>query len=138
MTRPSASSRVLRCGICLFLCYLLISPIEVTADDSTPWSQDVAPAFLLADSGVKLTPAGGRWSEWYRLGVGKSPEGYTVEKVKFWLTGDRSCGNGAQCREIVRSDKGILWEFRVRGHNNPPTNEPMYSEGHIRVTYRHK
>lgn len=138
MTNASRKNTALRWGIWLFVCHLPIFPIQVTADDTTPWSQDVAPAFVLADSGVKEIVVGEGWSPWYRLGVGESPVGYSVSKVTFWLTGDRSCGNGAECREIERSDRRILWEFRVKGNIRRPSGKPVRSQGHIRVTYRHK
>jgi hypothetical protein len=99
---------------------------------SRSW-QDIAPAFQLADSGIKTAGAGENWSEWYRLGVGRAPNGYTVSKVEFWLTGDRACGQGAECRELVRSDRQVVWEFRLRGDD---THSGGHAEGHIRVTYR--
>jgi hypothetical protein len=98
-----------------------------------PPAQSVAPAFVTADSGPKPGVAGKSWSRWYRLGVGKAPSGYTVQKVEFWLTGNHKCGVSAECREVTKTDQQILWEFRLQGRDNPDVN---FSEGHIRVTYR--
>lgn len=101
-----------------------------------PPSQSVAPAIVTADSGVKSSGGGKNWSDWYQLGVGKAPGGYTVSKAEFWLTGDRSCGEFAECREIQKSDQQVLWEFRLRGGETDGVPKVAFSEGHIRVTYR--
>ena len=101
-----------------------------------PPSQAVAPAILTADSGPKLSGAGKNWSQWYRVGAGKAPSGYTLQHVDFWLSGDRSCGSGAECREIVKNDEQALWEFRLKGHKGAPPKTS--SVGHIRVLYRPK
>jgi hypothetical protein len=101
-----------------------------------PPSQDVAPAIITADSGIKTSAAGRRWSDWYRLGVGKAPNGYTLQKAEFWLTGDRTCGVLAECRELTKSDQEVLWEFRLQGQNGPAARKTIVSEGHIRVKYR--
>lgn len=100
-----------------------------------PPSQSIAPAFVTADSGIKNSGAGKTWSDWYRLGVGKAPTGYTVRKAQFWLTGDRACGALAECREMVRSDREVVWEFRLRGQNDRGEPKTVVSEAHIRVTY---
>jgi len=118
----------------VMLCSLLMAMHLTSAQDkkTLPPSQDVAPAFVIADSGIKPSGVGKNWSDWYRLRVGNAPEGYTLWRVEFWLTGDRSCGNKSECREIVGSDKEILWEFRFQGDDKGA----VHSEGHIRVTYR--
>lgn len=97
-----------------------------------PPSQSVAPAFVTADSGPKPAVIGQRWGQWYRLGVGKAPSGYTVQKVEFWLTGNDKCGVSAECRELTKSDQQVVWEFRLPGRAKP---DRSLSEGHIRVTY---
>lgn len=101
-----------------------------------PASQSVAPAIMTADSAPKWSGPGKTWSHWYRLGVGKAPGGYTVEKVEFWLTGDGACGLSAQCHEVSRSDQQVLWEFRLQGHNE--IGAPLRTEtvAHIRAVYR--
>jgi hypothetical protein len=71
-----------------------------------PQSQSVAPAIVTADSGIKSSGTGAGWSKWYRLGVGKAPKGYTVQKAEFWLTGARSCGVLAECRELLSKSFG--------------------------------
>ena len=99
-------------------------------------SQSVAPAVETADSGPRLSGTGNNWSRWYRLGVGKVPQGYTVQKVEFWLTGDRACSLAAQCREIRQSNQQVLWEFRLRGHDEIGAPPRAYSTAHILVVYR--
>jgi hypothetical protein len=101
-----------------------------------PPSQSVAPAIVTADSGVKPSGTGNNWSKWYCLGVGKAPEGYTVQRAEFWLSGDRTCGVSAECREISRNDHKVEWEFRLKGNVEHGVPEVVLSEGHIRVFYR--
>jgi hypothetical protein len=112
-----------------------LSSFGVTAQLILP-SQSVAPAIVTADSGPKSSGAGNRWSAWYRLGVGAAPQGYTLQKVDFWLTGDDACGLSAQCRETKRSDREIRWEFRLQGHSE--IGAPLRTEAvaHIRAVYR--
>jgi len=101
-----------------------------------PPSQAVAPAIMIADSGRELSGAGDHWSPWYRLAAGKAPGGYTLQRVDFWLSGDRSCNAGAECREVIENDKQVLWEFRLQGHNNDGAPLRTYSVANIRVFYR--
>jgi hypothetical protein len=101
-----------------------------------PPSQSVIPAFVTADSGVKNSGVGTRWSEWYRLEVGRAPNGYTIQNSEFWLTGARRCGFLAECRELARTDDQVIWEFRLRGEDRAGLPMTVISEGHIRVTYR--
>ena len=101
-----------------------------------PPSQSVIPAFVTADSGVKNSGVGTRWSEWYRLEVGRAPNGYTIQNSEFWLTGARRCGFLAECRELARTDDQVIWEFRLRGEDRTGLPMTVISEGHIRVTYR--
>jgi len=101
-----------------------------------PPSQAVAPAIASADSGLKPGGTGKRWSKWYRLGIGKAPNGYTVQKAEFWLSGAHACGASAECREIARDDQQVFWEFRLQGHDQTGAPRRTYSEAHIRVIYR--
>lgn len=101
-----------------------------------PPSQSVIPAFVTADSGVKSSGVGTRWSEWYRLEVGRAPAGYTIQNSEFWLTGARKCGFLADCRELARTDERVIWEFRLQGEDRSGLPTTIVSEGHIRVTYR--
>lgn len=113
---------------------------ELAGSDGTdkllPPSQGIAPAILIADTGPELSGAGKTWSHWYHLGTGKAPGGYTLQRVEFWLSGDRSCGSGAQCRELVENDDQVLWEFRLRGHEEMGIAPQATSVAHIRVFYR--
>jgi hypothetical protein len=104
--------------------------------DVMPASQLVAPAIVTADSGPRFSGNGYAWSAWYRLGVGKAPAGYTIQKVEFWLSGDRGCGAWAECRELLRSDSEVVWKFRLRGHDEVGAPRKAVSIGHLRVTYR--
>jgi hypothetical protein len=101
-----------------------------------PPSQSVAPAILTADLGPKRSGAGKNWSQWYRLRAGKAPGGYTLQNVEFWLTGDRACGAGAECRVVGENDAQVLWEFRLRGREETHATPQGTSVAHIRVFYR--
>ena len=70
----------------LLLCFLCAAFGVAQETKLLPPSQAVAPAIASADSGLKRSGAGKRWSSWYRLGVGKAPSGYTVQKTAFWLS----------------------------------------------------
>jgi hypothetical protein len=109
---------------------------SVRAEKLIPASQSVAPAIITAESAKKASGTGDAWSPWYRLGVGKAPGGYTVEKSEFWLSGDRACGAWAECRELIKSDSEVLWEFRLQGHSEIKAPRRTFSTGHIRVIYR--
>jgi hypothetical protein len=93
---------------------------------------------VMISSGPKLSGARKDFSEWYRLGAGAAPEGYTVEKTEFWLSGDRTCGAWAECREVSKSDTEVVWEFRLQGHDEWGAPPQAYSEGHLRITYKLK
>ena len=124
--------RILSTLLSCFLC----AAFGVAQDTKLlPPSQAVAPAIASAHSGPKPSGAGKRWSNWYHLGVGKAPNGYTVQKTEFWLSGDHVCGASAECREIARDDRQVIWEFRLQGHDHTGVARRTYSEGHIRVFY---
>jgi len=95
----------------LLLPFLLIGAVQcLVAQDTksvTP-SQDVAQAFVLADSGSKPSGRGENWSQWHRLSLGQAPKGYTLSNVEFWLTGDHSCGNRAECRKVAENDQQVI------------------------------
>ena len=116
------------------------SSVQLTALPGEPYlmppSQAVAPAIMTAESGPKVSGSGKDWSRWYRLGVDKAPGGYRFQHAEFWLSGDRSCGNGAQCREVIENNKQVVWEFRLQGHNEYGAPRQTYSVAHIRVLYR--
>jgi hypothetical protein len=119
----------------LLLCLICTAVGEAQANKLLPASQAVAPAIASADSGLKPSGVGKRWSKWYHLGVGNAPSGYTVQKTEFWLTGGHTCGASAECREITRDDQHVLWEFRLQGLGKTPAERRTFSEAHIRVTY---
>jgi hypothetical protein len=107
-----------------------------SSSELMPASQSIAPAIITADSGPKISGIGHAWSCWYSLGVGRAPAGYTVQKVEFWLTGDRGCGAWAECHELVRNDAKVTWEFRLQGHDEIGAPGASVSTAHIRVIYR--
>lgn len=139
-----SANRLVRNGPSVLLGFLCLSTAIALAGQNSsqpkgqlmPPSQGVAPAIVTADSGRKVSGIGNQWSRWYRVGVGKAPSGYTLHRVEFWLSGDRSCGAGAECREVVKNDRQVLWEFRLRGHQKRGAPRQTYSVAHIRVLYR--
>jgi len=132
LSRPRMAARFLGAWAICFLCF----PGLAQDGDLMPPSQSVAPAIVSAESGAKASGVGERWSPWYQLSVGKAPVGYTVKKSEFWLTGDRSCGTRAECHELKRSDEEVVWEFRLQGDDQGGIRKEVFSEGHMRVTYR--
>jgi hypothetical protein len=117
--------------------FFLCTAISVAQETKLlPPSQAVAPAIASADSGLKPGGVGKSWSKWYRLGMGKAPSGFTVQKAEFWLSGDHACGASAECREIARDDQQVLWEFRLQGQGQAGASRRAFSKAHIRVTYR--
>ena len=109
-----------------------VGGVPVANQALKPTLQSLAQAILTADSAPARGGRGKHWSDWYHLDAGKAPTGYTVQTVEFWLTGNHACGAGAECRELVRNDSHVLWEFRLRGRGElAPT-----SVAHIRVFYR--
>src|SRR5713101_718384 len=91
------------------------------------------PRVVEASSGPKLSGRGKDWSPWYQLKVGMASAGYTIEKAEFWLSGDRTCGAWAECREVRKDDTEVTWEFRLQGHDEWNAPPQAYSEGHLRV-----
>lgn len=117
-------------------CAAQMSGSSTTKHGLMPPSQSVAPAILTANSGPKRSGSGNNWSPWYRLRAGKAPGGYTLQNVEFWLTGDRTCDAGAECREVERNDDQVLWEFRLKGRVETGAPAKYDSVAHIRVLYR--
>ena len=89
-------------------------------------------------SGPKLSGSGKDWSEWYQVKIGAAPAGYSVEKTEFWLSGDRTCGAWAECRELTKDEMQVIWEFRLQGHDEWGAPPQASSEGHLRVYYKRK
>jgi hypothetical protein len=71
-----------------------------------------------ASSGPKLSGSGKDWSEWYQVRIGAAPAGYSVEKTEFWLSGDRTCGAWAECKELTKDETQVIWQFRLKGMMN--------------------
>jgi hypothetical protein len=128
----------MRFGFMKSLLWLVFGGVLAVAQqlEPIPPSQSVIPAFVTADSGVKISGVGTRWSQWYRLEVARAPGGYTIQNSEFWLTGARRCGFLAECRELARPDDQVIWEFRLQGEDRAGLPMTVVSEGHIRVTYR--
>jgi hypothetical protein len=87
-------------------------------------------------SGPKPSGIGKDWSEWYQVRIGAAPAGYTIEKVDFWLSGDRACNAWAECKELSKDDAQTLWQFRLQGHDEWGAPRQANSEGHLRATYK--
>jgi hypothetical protein len=90
---------------------------------------------ITVDSGPKRSGVGKDWSEWYRLSTNPALAGYVIQKIEFWLSGDRSCGAWAECRQISANEATVVWEFRMQGHDEWGAPRQADSEGHLRVTY---
>ena len=92
----------------------------------------------VASSGPKLSGSGKEWSEWYQVSIGAAPAGYSLEKTEFWLSGDRTCGAWAECKELAKEETHVEWQFRLQGHDEWGAPRQASSEGHLRVFYKLK
>ena len=84
-------------------------------------------------SGPQLSGMGDAWSSWYSVDLGPAPSGYTLNKAEFWLTGDRKCNLGAECKVASENDSGVTGIFRLKGRAR--STSALRSEGHLKVTY---
>jgi hypothetical protein len=89
-------------------------------------------------SGPNPSGVGKDWIEWYQVKIGAAPAGYTIEKVDFWLSGDRACNAWAECKELSKDDTQVMRQFRLQGHDEWGAPRLANSEGHLRATYKPK
>lgn len=87
-------------------------------------------------SGQMLSGSRKDFSQWYELCSGELPRGSLIEADNFSLSGDRSCGAWADCRERrdKRTDTRVCWEFRMQGHDEWPASGQALSEGVLSIT----
>jgi hypothetical protein len=104
--------------------------------EGLPPSQSVAPAIVSADSKPSRSGGGNHSSPWYRLGIGKAPAGYVLQRVEFWIPCDSKCGSSAECKEIIQGDSRVLWKFRIRSQSAARSGSGGYSVAHLPVFYR--
>jgi hypothetical protein len=94
-----------------------------------------------AASGPRLSGETDSWSAPYSHCLGPVPAGYTldVSSAEYSLSGDRRCGQWAQCRWLRRDDQNVCFEFLLQGHNELPARfdrgGARESEGHLRASY---
>jgi hypothetical protein len=90
---------------------------------------------LVIRSGPRLSGARKAFSEWYELCSGELPRNSTIDTADFSLSGDRSCGAWADCREKTdkRTASQVCWEFRLQGHDEWPASGQAMSEGVLRI-----
>ena len=86
-------------------------------------------------SGARESGSMSNFSQWYELCSGKLPPGSIIEQAAFTLSGDRSCGAWAECREKERTPTRVCWEFRMQGHNEWLPPGQARSEGQMRVQF---
>jgi hypothetical protein len=86
-------------------------------------------------SGDKPSGDGYNYSVAYPICLGPAPNGYTLIKdsVRFWLTGDRRCGDWSHCDPVSADDKDVCYSFSLQGHSEG--GGPRNSEGHLRAAY---
>ena len=115
-------------------------PISVASPSTSTTASTAEPPTKIAEasSGPKLSGSGKDWSEWYQVRIGAAPAGYSVEKTEFWLSGDRTCGAWAECKELAKDETQVTWEFRLQGHDEWGAPPQASSEGHLRVYYKRK
>lgn len=116
------------------------SPIAVARPSASMTASAAEPPTRVAEasSGPKLSGSGKDWSEWYQVKIGAAPAGYSVEQTEFWLSGDRTCGAWAECKELTKDETQVVWQFRLQGHDEWGAPRQANSEGHLRVFYKLK
>jgi hypothetical protein len=97
-----------------------------------------APKLVEVSSGKQLSGDGKNWSPWYSVRTPAAPAEYAVGKIEFWLTGDRACGAWADCQQLVANEEGVVWQFRLQGHDEWGAPRQAFSEGHLKVIYQPK
>lgn len=112
---------------------------ETTLRDITiEW--EVVPATAVQDksSGARASGNGGDFGVSYPLCLGPAPKHYTLvpDSVRFWLTGDRTCGNWSHCDPVSKDDSDVCYSFSMQGHSENGTSGN--SEGHLHAEYRLK
>ena len=85
---------------------------------------------------------------WCFLSAERPKPGYRIKSASFSLHGDRACvGNdsdpepddpSAWCRLVTRTDEQAVWEFKMLGHSDGPTNTAGGSIGNLTVVYEKK
>src|ERR1700754_2533431 len=92
-----------------------------------------------AHSGDKPSGIKKDFSPPYELCLGAAPAPYTLvaESVRFWLTGDRSCGAWSTCDWTKRDDTNVCFRFTLQGHDELFLNDGVrMSEGHVSAEYQ--
>jgi hypothetical protein len=89
-------------------------------------------------SGGRASGTGADFSSPYSLCLGSAPDHYTLNKaaVKFWLTGDRSCGSYSHCEQAQADDNNVCYNFALQGHSEDGSSRT--SEGHLEAQYNLK
>jgi hypothetical protein len=81
--------------------------------------------------------------KWYELCNSPEPEGWTIEKSEFILTGDRTCGSWAECNKTTDTPTKVCYQFRMQGHSEQVgglfnrNTGVQYSSGNLKVTWKH-
>lgn len=98
-----------------------------------PTSQQVKPRTVQSSdfpSGI-----GANWSGWYQLCSEPVQPGERIgSNISFELGGDRHCGAWSECRETVRSQQQVCWQFRMQGHSESFPPRPASSHGILHYT----
>jgi hypothetical protein len=82
-------------------------PVANPSNSTTASTAEPPTKIAEASSGPKLSGSRKDWSEWYQVKIGVAPAGYSVEKTEFWLSGDRTCGVWAECKELTRDETQV-------------------------------
>ena len=61
---------------------------------------------------------GSEYSEWYLLESDPPLEGYEIVSHRFYLAGDRNCGEYAECEPVEQTPEDVVYRFRMQGHND--------------------
>lgn len=86
-------------------------------------------------SGPRLSGSGGGFSDWHTLCSEGLPSSARIISATFALSGDRRCGEWANCRESERTANRVCYQFQMQGHNEWPAPGQASSEGILTVEY---
>lgn len=85
---------------------------------------------------------------WCFLSAERPKPGYRIKEASFSLQGDRECvGNdsdpspddpSAWCRLVTRTGDQAVWQFKMLGHTEGPSNTAAASYGKLTVVYEKK
>jgi hypothetical protein len=76
------------------------------------------------------------WSPYYQFCSPDEPDGWTVQKVRFEIGGDRASGWN-HFNLVSQTDRRVCYQFQMQGHNDTGDDGVRISWGIMTVTWKH-